>query len=64
MNGKTDHKHGFALTSAAVIEMANSEQFEKHMFNIEGSEGHDSGALTPEQQLQLNQFKVHVMLHV
>ncbi|KAK3748940.1 hypothetical protein QZH41_010471, partial [Actinostola sp. cb2023] len=40
-------------------EMANSQQFDKHMFNIEGSEGHDAGALTPQQQQQeLNQFKI------
>ncbi|KXJ27218.1 RIIa domain-containing protein 1 [Exaiptasia diaphana] len=38
--------------------MANNQQFDKRMFNIDGSEGHDSGALTPEQQLQLNQFKI------
>jgi len=42
--------------------MASNKHFEKLMHNIEGSEGHDSGALTADQQLQLNQFKVESSL--
>lgn len=29
------------------------------MFGINGTEGNDSGALTPEQQSNLNEFKVN-----
>ena len=31
---------------------------DKRMFGINGTEGKDSGALTPEQQSNLNEFKV------
>lgn len=34
---------------------------EKQMFGINGLEQNDSGALTPEQQQKLNDFKVTVL---
>ena len=40
--------------------MATSNMEEKQMFGINGMEQNDSGALTPEQQQKLNDFKVNV----
>jgi hypothetical protein len=43
--------------------MANGQQLDRNMLGIKGSEGHDSGALTSEQQTELNQFKVNLSLN-
>ena len=37
---------------------------EKKMFGINGMEQNDTGALTPEQQEKLNEFKVYLSLFV
>lgn len=34
---------------------------EKMMFGINGMEQNDAGALTPEQQEKLNEFKVNIL---
>lgn len=42
--------------------MEKVTQHDRNMLGIEGSEGHDSGALTDEQQTHLNKFKVGKLL--
>lgn len=40
----------------------NSQSMEeKKMFGINGMEQNDTGALTPEQQQKLNEFKVNLL---
>ena len=42
--------------------MQTSKMEEKQMFGINGMEQSDTGALTPEQQQKLNDFKVTLLL--